>query len=304
VVTDGEQRKYHNFGTYCVDGLGNIVPDGFMLPFISHTRRWPRLVSGPFRYKRYADPFLEIAQRYSDVPVKQAVIAPSALSLMYPPESIPDYSREQFLDDLLNEHEKEVRACLAKGATQVQVDFNEGRLAVKVDPSGDLLSRFIDLNNMALNRFSEEERQRIGVHTCPGADRDSTHSADVDYSELLPSLFQLAARNFYIAMAGERDRERALKIIRDNIKPDQRAFIGVINPIDPHIETAEEVRDRIMEAAEYIPVTQLGSTDDCGFSPFSDDTSTSRDTAFAKIRARVLGNELASQVIEGRDGAK
>jgi hypothetical protein len=32
---------------------------------------------------------------------------------------------------------------------------------------------------------------------------------------------------------------------------------------------------------------RLGTTDDCGFSPFADDVSTARDTAFEKIRARV-----------------
>jgi 5-methyltetrahydropteroyltriglutamate--homocysteine methyltransferase len=297
VITDGEQRKYHNFGTYCVEGLHNIAPDGFMLPFISHTRRWPRLVSGPFRYKRYADSFLDFARRYTQMPLKQAVIAPSALSLMYPADGIPNYPREQFIDDLLREHEGEVRRCLEKGADKVQIDFTEGRLAIKIDSSGHLLNSFIDLNNLALSRFSAEEQKRIGVHTCPGADRDSTHSAEVDYSELLPSLFELQAGNFYIAMAGEKDRERALKIIRDHLKPNQQAFIGVVNPINPRIETPEEIRDRTLEAANYIPIEQLGTTDDCGFSPFSDDTSTSRDTAFAKIQSRVLGTELASQAI-------
>jgi 5-methyltetrahydropteroyltriglutamate--homocysteine methyltransferase len=48
----------------------------------------------------------------------------------------------------------------------------------------------------------------------------------------------------------------------------------------------KEIRDRIMEAARYIPVEQLGTTDDCGFYPFCDDTSTSRKKAFAKIRTR------------------
>src|SRR4030081_2331184 len=76
VITDGEQRKYHNFATYCVDGLPNIAADGFQLPFVSHTRRWPRLTSGPFRYKRYADAFLAVAQRHAQMPVKQAVISP------------------------------------------------------------------------------------------------------------------------------------------------------------------------------------------------------------------------------------
>jgi 5-methyltetrahydropteroyltriglutamate--homocysteine methyltransferase len=250
VVTDGEQKKYHNFCTYCVHGLLNTAPDGFIIPFSDgHTRRLPRLTYGPFRYRRYADCYLDVAMRFAHVPVKQAVISPSALSLMY--------------------------------------------------PSGNLLNSFIDLNNLALSRFSPEERRRIGVHTCPGNDFDSTHSADVDYAELLPSLFELKAGNFYIAMAGERDRRHALKIIRKYRKPDQRVFVGVTAPADPQIETPEEVRDRVLEACEYIPVEKLGTTDDCGFSPFSDDTSTSRATAFAKIRARVLGTKLAEELIGG-----
>ncbi|MDX6557963.1 MAG: 5-methyltetrahydropteroyltriglutamate--homocysteine methyltransferase [Blastocatellia bacterium] len=301
VITDGEQWKYHNFWTYSVHGLPNIAPDGFQIPFSAgHVRRMHRLTAGPFHYQRYADGYLEFALRYAHVPVKQAVISPSALSLMYPASEIPGYSREQFMDDLLSEHEIEVRRCLEKGAYKVQIDFTEGRLAVKLDPSGNLLNSFIDLNNLALARFSDAERERLGVHTCPGADRDSTHSGEVDYAELLPSLFELKVGNFYIALAGEKDRAHVLKIIRDYLKPEHRIFVGVVAPIDPRIETPEEVCDRVLEAAEYIPLAQLGTTDDCGFSPFSDDTSTSRDTAFAKIRARVLGTALAAKKIEGR----
>ena len=300
VIADGEQRKYHNFWTYSVQGLPNTAADGFKIPFVAgHTRRMLRLTGGPFRYKNYADSYLDFALRYAHVPVKQAVISPSALSLMYPPEGIPDYPRDQFIDDLLSEHETEVRACLRKGAHKVQIDFTEGRLAVKIDPSGALLQSFIDLNNLALARFSAGDLQRIGVHTCPGGDLDSTHSADVDYAELLPQLFGLMVGNFYIALAGERDRVRVLKIIRDHMRPDQRIFIGVIAPIDARVETAEQVRDRVLEAAQYISVEQLGTTDDCGFSPFCDDTSTTRETAFAKIRARVQGTALAAEILGG-----
>jgi 5-methyltetrahydropteroyltriglutamate--homocysteine methyltransferase len=305
VITDGEQRKFHNFATYSIHGLPNMAPDGFEIPFSDgHTRRLPRLTRGPFRYKRYADSFLHTALRYAHVPVKQAVISPSALSLLYPAEEIPDYSRDQFIEDLLSEHESEIRRCLKKGAHKVQVDFTEGRLAVKLDPSGQLLSSFIDLNNLALSRFSPEERKRIGVHTCPGGDRDATHSADVDYAELLPSLFELKVGNFYIALAGERDRPRVLKVIRKYRKPDQRVFVGVIAPIDPRIETPEEVRDRVLEVSQYVPIEHLGTCDDCGFAPFSDDTSRSRDTAFAKIQARVLGTKMAEQVLERTRDAK
>src|SRR5271165_6917367 len=234
VVTDGEQRKYHNFATYCVEGLPNTAPDGFKLSFAAgHTRRWPRLTGGPFRFRMYGYDFLDLAMKYAHVPVKQAVISPSALSLMYPAENLPGYSREEFIEDLLGEHEKEIRGCFAKGAHKVQIDFTEGRLAVKIDPSGALLSSFIELNNLGLSRFSEEGRRLIGVHTCPGSDRDSTHSAEVDYAELLPNLFELQAGSFYIALAGEPDRTRVLKMIRQYLKPGHRIFIGVVSPIDP-----------------------------------------------------------------------
>lgn len=301
VITDGEQRKYHNFWTYSVDGLKNTAPDGFKIPFAAgHTRRMPRLTQGPFRYKRYADSFLDAAMRYSTVPVKQAVISPSALSLMYPAQGLAGYSRDEFIEDLIREHDTEIRRCLQKGAHNVQIDFTEGRLAMKIDPSGHLLNSFIELNNLALARFSAEDRKRLGVHTCPGGDRDSTHSADVDYAELLPSLFEMKVGSFYIALAGEQDRPRVLKIIRQYMKPSQRIFVGVVAPIDPRVETAAEVCGRVLEAAEHIPADQLGTTDDCGFSPFCDDTSTTREKAFQKIAARVKGTALAEQQLAGR----
>jgi 5-methyltetrahydropteroyltriglutamate--homocysteine methyltransferase len=298
VITDGEQRKFHNFWTYSVHGLPNSAPDGFKVPFAAgHTRRMPRLTSGPFRYKRYADAFMLEAMQHTRTPVKQAVISPSALSLMYPAEGVPGYSRDEFIDDLILEHETEIRRCLQQGAHNVQVDFTEGRLAMKIDPSGELLASFIDLNNLALARFSPTERARIGIHTCPGGDCDSTHSADVDYAALLPSLFELKAGLFFVSLAIEKDPVRVLETIRKYRKPDQKVFVGVIATIDPRLETAEIVRDRVLQAAKYIPVEQLGTTDDCGFSPFSDDLSTTREKAFAKIRARIRGTEMASAML-------
>jgi 5-methyltetrahydropteroyltriglutamate--homocysteine methyltransferase len=297
VITDGEQTK-PSFATYPIQGLSNLLPDGVTIPFEDgHTRQLPRLGSGPFKYTTYAHTYLEKARAISSVPVKQAVISASALSLLYPQGGLSDYSHESFLEDLADGAEADIRGCLTKGAHTVQIDFTEGRLSLKLDPSGGLLQAFIDLNNRVLDRFSAKERTRIGVHTCPGGDRDSTHSADVGYAGLLPRLFTLRAGNFYIQLASERDRRDVLKVIRDQARPDQTIFVGVTDPINPRVETPEEVRDGILEAAEYIPLDRLGTTDDCGFSPFGDDTSTSRATAFDKIRARIRGTELASQAL-------
>jgi len=171
-------------------------------------------------------------------------------------------------------------------------------LSVKLDPSKKLLQDFINLNNRVVERFTDDQRQRIGVHTCPGGDQDSTHSADVDYTELLPSLFKLSVGNFYVQLASEKSPERVLQAIKQSLRPGQRVFVGVIDVINPEVESPELVRDRVLQAAEYIPIEQLGTTDDCGFSPFGDDTSTARDTAFAKIRARVIGTQLAAVALK------
>jgi 5-methyltetrahydropteroyltriglutamate--homocysteine methyltransferase len=295
VITDGEQRK-PSFVTYPIAGLSGLAADGVVIPFEDgHTRQLPRLTEGPFRYQTYADSYLTEARQLATRPVKQAVISPSALSLLYPQEPIEGYPREEFLADLKREAESDIRRSLDAGAQCVQIDFTEARLSLKLDPSGGLLRSFVALNNEVLDRFSDEERAKIGIHTCPGGDHDSTHSADVPYADLLPTLFGLAVGNFYIELAGEQDPASVLRTIRDNLRSDVRVFVGVIDPIDPTVETPQDVCDRVLEAAQYVPLDQLGTTDDCGFAPFADDTSTARETAFAKIRSRIEGTKLAAQ---------
>ena len=294
VLTDGEQTK-PSFATYPLTGLLNLAPDGVVISFADgHSRQLPRLISGPFRYAMHAGTYTRAARRYTTRPIKQAVISASALSLLYPEGGLPGYPREAFIADLLDEAEADIRSAFDAGATSVQIDFTEGRLSLKLDPTGSLLHSFVALNNQVLDRFSAEERSGIGVHVCPGGDHDSTHSADVDYATFLPVLFTLNVGRFYLQMASEPDRKRMLRLVSLIAEPRHRIFIGVIDPINPVVETAAQVRDRVLEAAFFLSKEQLGTTDDCGFAPFADDISTARDTAFRKIRARVDGTALAA----------
>ncbi len=296
VITDGEQRK-PSFATYPIHGLADIAPDGVTIPFEDgHVRRLPLLTAGPFRYATHASSYLDAARPFTTTPLKEAVISASALSLLYPADGIPGYPREAFLEDLVREAAADIRGCLERGAT-VQIDFTEARLSLKLDPSKGLLESFVDLNNRVLAELTADERSRVGVHTCPGGDQDSTHSADVPYEELLPSLFRMDVDRFFVQLASEADRERVLAVLAGHATGDRRIFVGVIDPIDPRVETPEEVRERVLQAARHIDPAHLGTTDDCGFSPFGDDTSTSRDTAFAKIRARVVGTAMASEML-------
>lgn len=157
--------------------------------------------------------------KFATKPMKQAVIAPSMVALLYPlNEEVSGYPRAQFEDDLSAEYEKDVRRAFDAGAARVSIDFTEGRLATRADPrnpwtGAQMLPHFIDLINRVLDRFSPEERAWIGIHTCPGGDRASVHSADVPYSDLLPSMFRLNAGYFLIQMTSERDKDLVYQLI-------------------------------------------------------------------------------------------
>ncbi len=321
IVGDGEQRE-SSFATYNLadtlagTGIGeNLAGDGqyFAIFDDGHHRQLPRLTGGPFKYKTYASEFVKKNKAIATKPVKQAVISPSMMMLLYPLEGeIEGYSREQFLDDCIDEAEKDIRQCFDAGAVRVSIDFTEGRLANKNDSRNpwtgkNMLQEFIDLNNRLLDRFSADERKNIGIHTCPGGDCDSVHSKEVPYEQLLEHMFEMNAGYFLIQCASEEDREKVYKLCGENSREDaggvaQVCFMGVINPLSPEVETPEHVRDELLTAAKYIPPERLGATDDCGFSPFSRDVKPlhgspdfARDVAMQKISARLEGARLASQ---------
>jgi len=155
-----------------------------------------------------------------------------------------------------------------------------------------MLPHFIELNNRVLGRFTAEQRTRIGIHTCPGGDRDSVHSADVDYHDLLPSMFQMNAGYFLIQLASERDRDRRLRP-RRSVPPrgcGRRAAVRLHRsdqPLNPRVESPEEVRDALVRASNFIPKERLGSTDDCGFSPFSIDEKPNHGSPDLRTRRRI-----------------
>ena len=321
IISDGEQR-WSSFATYPITdtlaGTGlapSLGPGGqfFAIFADGHGRQLPKLVKGPFEYQNYAADSLKKSIGKAKAPMKQAVIAPSMLALLYPlKEPVEGYSREDFEAKLIDECEKDIRQAFAAGAARVSVDFTEGRLATREDPrnpwtGAGLLPHFIELNNRVMARFSAEERKSIGIHTCPGGDRDSVHSADVPYNNLLPEMFRINAGYFLIQLASEREKDPVYESIGKNLRTDadgvtQMAYIGVINPGNPRVESADEIAGRLVRAADFIPKEQLGSTDDCGFSPFSIDEKPNhgspdyaRDVAFQKITNRVEGTRMAAE---------
>ncbi|HEX8159994.1 MAG TPA: hypothetical protein VF526_21655 [Solirubrobacteraceae bacterium] len=316
IISDGEQRR-SSFATYPITdtlaGTGlapNLGPGGqfFAIFADGHDRQLPKLTGGPLKYNAYAADSLSKSIKYATKPLKQAVIAPSMLALLYPlNEPVVGYSREEFEEDIVQECVTDIRKAFEAGAARVSIDFTEGRLATREDPrtpwtGAGLLPHFIELNNRVLANFSDEERTRIGIHTCPGGDRDSSHSADVPYNNLLPEMFKINAGYFLIQLASERDKDSVYESIGQHSQDDQMCYIGVTATLSPRPETPQEICSQIVRAADFIPKERLGTTDDCGFSPFSIDEKPNhgspdhaREIAFQKIANRVEGTRRAAE---------
>jgi 5-methyltetrahydropteroyltriglutamate--homocysteine methyltransferase len=276
VIGDGEQSQ-PGFLSYALDGLDNV-----------RGAAAPRLTAGPFRYGAHAGQYVRTARLHTELPIKQSVIAGSALSLIYPTEPIPDYPRGDFLLDLVTAAEADLRGCLEGGAYRVQLDWRDGLVRPGDAAGTDLLDRFVAIDNSVLDRFTRDEQDRIGVHVAPGA-------GHAGYLELLPHLLQLDVRRFYLHMGGDDCRAEILATVAEFCRMDQEIFVGVVDPDDTRVETPEEICERLLEAAEYIPRARLGSCDDRGFAPLAEDQRRARETAFAKIAARVEGTRMASE---------
>ncbi|KAN0029924.1 hypothetical protein ACTA71_008062 [Dictyostelium dimigraforme] len=305
IVTDGEQSKisfigYPLFKSNQVDGDGHVdmeKKNGVCIPFNDgHTRNIP-LLNGknlPFRYARYAGDFVREAKKSipEGIKYKQAVISPSAISLIYPSYGINDYPKQEFINDLINESERDIRSCFDNGADIVQLDATELRLSLVLDPSGGLFQSLLDIINMVLSRFSKEELKNIGVHTCKGGDQGSPHSEMVNLADIIPKLLTLKCSRFYIELVAEPNKQQILQTVADNIKPGQKVFFGVTE-ISQFVEPVDQILDLILVIGEKIPPSQFGITDSCGFSPFYDDTSCPREIAFEKMKNRSEAVEKA-----------
>ena len=127
INSDGEQR-WSSFATYPIadtlagTGLAaNLGPGGqfFAIFADGHGRQLPKLTGGPLKYNFYAADTLVKSLPYATKPMKQAVIAPSMLALLYPlTDPVPGYTREEFEEDIVQECTTDIRKAFEAGAAQ------------------------------------------------------------------------------------------------------------------------------------------------------------------------------------------
>lgn len=115
---------------------------------------------------------------------------------------------------------------------------------------------------------------------------------------------------FLIQLASEKDKAGVYEQIGKAIHrgangSNQVAFLGVINPLDPTVETHEQVCEDLVTATKHTENDQIEATDNCGFSPFSIDGKPkhgspdfAREVAFEKISNRIKSVKMASEKLK------
>ena len=238
IISDGEQRwsslrdlpdhrhaRRHRAGADASAAGGQffaIFADG-------HGRQLPQLDRRAVPLHHLRGRHADEVDRLRDRPMKQAVIAPSMLALLYPlKDPVDGYPRGRVRGRRWSTSARRTSARRSPpGAARVSVDFTEGRLATRDDPRNPWTGR---RTAAALHRADQprdgplhapRSGANIGVHTCPGGDRDSVHSADVPYNE--PAAGRCSTINagyFLIQLASERDKDPVYESIGKNLRDD------------------------------------------------------------------------------------
>ncbi|KAL8714354.1 MAG: hypothetical protein Q9220_001687 [cf. Caloplaca sp. 1 TL-2023] len=167
-------------------------------------------------------------------------------------EDMVGHKLGEFSPHLVNEYEKAIPGRFQAGAKRVSIDFTEGRLASEKDSrnpgtDAELPKTFVNLNNKVLDRFSAEEKENIGIHTC-----HSVHSAELLYPALLPLPSAMNVGYFSIQLSPEKDETGVYREIRESIRPHanrvkQFAYIGVINPLK------DDVAAQLTQVSKSVP---------------------------------------------------
>ncbi|UJF25120.1 hypothetical protein L0B52_02955 [Suttonella sp. R2A3] len=302
IITSGEVEK-PNFLTYFLEQgfikLGEPNPKdkkGFVIDFEGHHSREMAVLQKeqtPFKFAHYSDEWLPVLKKYSNKPFKATVISPSAVSLIYVDE-IEGYSKAQFTEDLVNECAKDIKKAIAAGASEVGLDMTEATYAQKVDSSGALLKQMVGLVNQVCDKLTPQELQAVTLHTCFGADNFTNHNYS-NYAEIYPVLLQSKIQNFHFPFAslGEREFESILHCIKEYIG-NKFVYLGFVSHLNKEIELPTRIAERIVLASDILGQVP-GVSECCGYSPFCNDLTTTREWAFEKIRARVAGAQLAAK---------
>lgn len=271
VVTDGEFRRKLFFSTVVAvadgfdpegferfhrDDQGNVLRFGVPTPAAKLSRK-ARLVDVEFAF----------TQAYTDRPIKVTMPSPSLL-LSYWKDGVSDRayaSQDAFLDDLITLMNEDAKALAAAGAAYLQIDapqytyiFDKAIRPDISDPAGTL-QKMIEVDNRV---FTGVSGALTGLHLCRGNYR-SRYTGTKPYDEFAEIIFS-QARFDRLLLEYDDARSGGFAPLRF-VPPGPTVVLGLVTTKRSDLESQDELRRRIDEASQYLPLDRLALSTQCGF---------------------------------------
>jgi methionine synthase II (cobalamin-independent) len=261
-------------------------------------------VDGPIRLRDtiFADDFTFLKSVVGDaVTPKLTIPSPSMVHYRGGPAALdpavyPD--EDQFWTDLSAAYAAQVAAVADLGCTYLQLD--DTSLAYLNDPAqrAELSARGDDAEHQHLRYIRQinaaiadrPSSLRVTTHMCRGNFR-SSWAASGGYDFVAEALFsELAVDGFFLEYDDERSGSFApLRFV----PPGKMVVLGLVTTKSGTLESKDDLKRRIDEAARYVPIEQLCLSPQCGFSSTVDGNVLSRDEQRAKLALIV---ETAAEV--------
>ena len=299
-ATDGEFRRatWHMDFIYQIGGISK-APGNLAVKFTnpSGTIEWTPAALHVGRKVRmdqtiFGEDFTYLKSQVSTAVPKQTIPSPNMVHYrggpaMLDPEVYPDI--EEFWADLAVAYADEVQRLNKLGCTYLQ--FDDTSLAYLNDPAqrAEIAGRGEDAEHMHLRYIKQINAavkdkpadMAITTHLCRGNFR-SSWAASGGYDFVAEALFsELAVDGFFL----EYDDERSGGFEPLRFVPrGKMVVLGLVTTKRPELESKDDLKRRIDEAAKYVPLDQICLSGQCGFSSTVEGNALTYDEQVAKLR--------------------
>ena len=277
LVTDGELRRYAFFG-HLVDALeGFNKYSGWSITFRDneghHVPLERPVVVDKLKWKRQmaVEEFTFLRGRTTR-PVKVTLISAQQASAYYDPatSSAAYATRDAYLADLVDFTRCEIAELIRLGCEHIQIDapqyaglldetIREGYRQRGADPD-QLLDACIELDNAII--AGHPTSVAFSIHICRGNHR-SMFYASGGYDRIARNIF---GRSKFQRFLLEYDDERSGSFEPLRYVPDDRVVVlGLVSSKIPKLESPDELKARIADAARIVPLERLALSSQCGF---------------------------------------
>lgn len=275
VLTDGEMRRYAFFG-HLIEALDGFDKFGgwaipfrdeqggelvFKRPVVVEKLRWRRSLC--------AEEFVYLRARTAR-PTKVTLISTQQAAAYYDPEKSKGAypTRDAYLADVVDITRREVEELVRLGCTYIQIDAPQ--YAALLDPElrqgyrqrgsdpDRLIDACIEMDNAVIGRHPGVT---FGLHICRG-NNQSMFYASGGYEPIARVFGRSRFQRFLL----EYDDERSGGFQPLRAMPEDRVVVlGLVTTKKPRLESVDELRRRIHEAAKFVPLERLALSPQCGF---------------------------------------